>query len=59
VLHKIPILGTFFGSKSYTKGRTELIVFMTPRIIYDENDLLEASDELRAKMRKLRKFIKE
>ncbi len=58
-LHRIPILGTLFGSKSYSKGRTELIVFMTPRIIYDENDLLEASDELKGKMRKLRRMIKE
>jgi general secretion pathway protein D len=59
VLHRIPVLGALFGSRSYDKDRTELIVFMTPRVIYDNNNLLEASDELKGRLRKLRKYVKD
>jgi len=39
-LHRIPILGAAFGSKSISKARTELIVFLTePRVIYDTNQI--------------------
>jgi general secretion pathway protein D len=48
-----------FGSKSVTKSRTELIVFLTPRVIYDTNQMAEASDELRAKLKGLQRMIKE
>ncbi len=30
---------------------------MTPHVIYDTTDLVEASDELRLRMRQLRKMI--
>lgn len=59
LLHRIPILGAAFGARSYSKSRTELIVFMTPRVIYDNTDLLEASDELKERVRKVRKYIQE
>ena len=58
-IHKIPILGMAFGSKSYSKDRTELIVFMTPRVIYDNNDLTEASDELKTRLRMLKRYVRE
>ena len=32
---------------------------MTPHVIYDTTDLLEASDELKAKVKKLQKYIKD
>jgi hypothetical protein len=32
---------------------------MTPHVIYDTNDLLEASDELILKVKKLHKYIKD
>ncbi|MFO0504175.1 MAG: type II secretion system secretin GspD [Acidobacteriota bacterium] len=59
VLHRIPILGWGFGSKSFSKERTELIVFMTPRVIFDTKEITEASDELKSRMRRLRKIVKE
>jgi general secretion pathway protein D len=59
VLSKIPYLGAFFGSKTYSTQRTELIIFMTPHVIYDGTDLLEASDELAARVKKLRKYVKQ
>jgi general secretion pathway protein D len=58
-LHRLPILGTFFGSRSYSKERTELVIFLTPRVIYDMNDVVDASEELKSGLRRLSKFIRE
>lgn len=58
-LHRIPVLGGLFGNRNYTKTRTELIVFLTPRVIYDTNQIAEASDEVRSGLKKLKKMIKE
>ena len=58
-LHRIPILGAAFGSRNYTKQRTELIIFLTPRVIYDTNQVAEATDELKSRVRRLTKMIKE
>ena len=59
LLHRIPVIGAVFGSRSYGKERTELMVFMTPRVIYDTNEISEASDELKGRLRRLRKYIRE
>ena len=56
-LNRLPYVGGFFGSKTYSHDRTELILFMTPHVIYDTNDLLEASQELKNRVRKLRKYV--
>ena len=58
-LNRLPYVGGFFGSKTYSHDRSELILFMTPHVIYDTNDLLEASQELKTRVRKLRKYITE
>jgi general secretion pathway protein D len=58
-LHRVPILGYAFGSKSTNKERTELLIFLTPRVIYDTNQLTEASEELLTNMRRLQKLIRE
>ena len=47
-LNRLPYVGGLFGSKTYSHDRSELIIFMTPHVIYDTNDLLEASQELKA-----------
>jgi general secretion pathway protein D len=59
LLHRLPFVGAAFGSKSSTKARSELVIFMTPRVIYDTNEILEASEELKANLRKLQKLVKE
>lgn len=59
LLHRLPIIGGAFGSRSYTKERTELVVFMTPRVIYDTKQITEASDELRSKLRRLQKIVQQ
>ena len=59
VLHKLPIIGAAFGSRSYGKERTELIIFMTPRVIYDTNEITEASEELKSRLKRLIRYVKE
>ena len=58
LLSRLPYIGALFGSKTYSHERTELILFVTPHVIYDTTDLLEASDELIDKVKKLQKYIK-
>ena len=58
-LSRIPYIGGLFGSHTYYHDRNELILFMTPHVIYDTTDLMEASDELKAKVKKLQKYIKD
>lgn len=59
LLHRIPGIGAAFGNKSYSKGRTELIIFMTPRVIYDTNQMRDASEELKSRLKKLQRYIEE
>jgi general secretion pathway protein D len=59
VLDRIPFLGNLFQTTSISKSRTELIVFLTPRVIYDTNQISEATEELRQKMKTLTKSIKD
>jgi general secretion pathway protein D len=58
-LHKLPLVGALFGSQSFSKSRTELVVFLTPRVIYDTNQMVEATDEIRSNMKKIPKLMKE
>ncbi len=59
LLNRIPFIGAAFGSKSVSKTRTEMVVLMTPRIIYDTNQIVEASDEVKSGFKKLRTLMKE
>jgi general secretion pathway protein D len=58
-LHRLPVVGAAFGAKSTSKGRTELVIFMTPRVIYDTNAIAEASDEVKSKLKRLSKIVTE
>jgi len=58
-LNRIPGLGVLFGNKSLSKERTELVIFMTPRVIYDTNEIIEASDEIRSSFKRLNKLVRE
>ncbi len=57
LLNRIPVMGALFGSQTYATDRTELILFMTPHVIYDTTQLVEASEELKRQMQKLRKYV--
>ncbi len=58
-LHRIPVVGGAFGTKATSKSRTELVVFLTPRVIYDTNQITDATEEMKGKFRRLTKMIKE
>lgn len=57
-LDRLPYIGFAFGQKNTTRNRTELIVFLTPRVIYDTTQMTDASEELKEKVRGLRAMIK-
>jgi general secretion pathway protein D len=58
LLHRIPILGAAFGNKTATKARTEMVIFFTPRVIYDTNQLADATEELTSRVKHLRQILK-
>jgi general secretion pathway protein D len=53
LLHKIPILGAAFGTKSDSQGRTELLVLITPRAIPNRGSALQVTEEFRRKVNSL------
>ncbi len=50
LLSSIPIVGDAFGSHETTTKRTELLVFLTPRVIDPDNGAKAVLDELRDRM---------
>ena len=59
ILYKIPLVGAIFGSKSTTSNRTEMVIFLTPHVIYDTTGLAEASDDLVRGMKRVQKLVRE
>jgi general secretion pathway protein D len=57
-LDRIPYLGFLFGMKSTSKSRTELIVFLTPHVIYDTHHISDATQELKDQMKGLKDLIR-
>jgi len=57
-LVRIPWIGWLFGSKSVAKERDELIMFFTPHVIFDESNLIEASDELKGRVKMLKRDLR-
>jgi general secretion pathway protein D len=54
VLGEIPVVGNLFGTTNSTNIRTELIVFITPRVIRNPEDARDVSEELRSRLKSLR-----
>jgi len=50
-LHSLPLIGPLFGTVAKTDRRTELLVIITPRVIYNETELREVSEEMRSQVR--------
>jgi len=59
ILDRIPILGMAFGSKSVSTQRTELIIFLTPRVIYDTSQIVDATDEIRSNLKRVSKLMQD
>jgi general secretion pathway protein D len=57
LLSKIPILGAVFGTQSFRRSRTELVLVITPKIISDTSQAREATQELRRKLPSLEGFL--
>ncbi len=57
-LDRLPYIGGVFGSKSYNTSRTELIVFLTPHVIYDTTQITDATEEIKQQMRLLKKDVR-
>lgn len=54
VLQEVPVLGNLFSERSDTSRRTELIVFLTPRVIRSAEDAAAATQALRDRLHALR-----
>jgi len=53
LLSRIPIIGGLFGTQELTNNRTELVMFITPRVVESELDLKSVVDDLRRRMERL------
>ena len=56
LLGRIPVLGGLFGSTSTTKNRTELVILITPHVIRNFEEADHATEELRDKLREIKKM---
>lgn len=50
LLHKIPVLGSLFGSKNEGTNRTELLITISPRAINQYQDFNKIGEEFRTRM---------
>jgi general secretion pathway protein D len=50
----VPVLGALFGSDSNKQVRTELVVFITPRVIRNPAEAQAIAEEMRGRIRALR-----
>jgi general secretion pathway protein D len=53
LLARIPIVGGLFGSQEMKNNRTELVMFITPRVVENESDVRRIIDDLRRRMETL------
>ena len=53
LLSKIPVIGALFGTQSFKEVRTELVLFITPRVVENEYDMKMTVDDLRRRMERL------
>ena len=50
LLSRIPIIGGLFGTQELKNNRTELVLFITPRVVENEQDVRSVIDDLRRRM---------
>ncbi len=48
-LHSLPIIGPLFGTKGNASSRTELMVMLTPKVIRNQREARDASQDLQRK----------
>jgi general secretion pathway protein D len=57
VLKSVPVVGRLFRTETTTGDRTELIVFLTPRVLATPNEAVDTSSQMRAAMGKLEALL--
>lgn len=55
-LMDIPVLGNLFSTTTDGSARTELLIFITPRVLESDQELLGITAEMRQRMRGLKNF---
>ncbi len=55
-LMKIPVLGSLFKTRGKNQSKTELLTFITPYILADQNDRLAVFDRHKARIERYEKF---
>jgi general secretion pathway protein D len=58
LIGRVPILGALFGNTSRGHTRTELIVLITPHVLQNRADAEGATEELKAKLKEIQRFLK-
>ena len=53
VVGRLPIVGPLFGSTDNSKGRTELLVFVRPRVLRNTVEARQVTDEFRGQLNQL------
>lgn len=56
LLMDIPVVGSLFSTTTKASTRTELLIFITPRVMESQQDLRELNQEMRDRMRGITKF---
>ena len=57
LLSKIPLIGGLFGTQSFSRDRTELVLLITPTVVTNTDDARAVTDEIRKKLPSLEKFL--
>ena len=50
-LHTLPLIGPLFGTVTNENRRTELLVIITPRALFSQEDLRQVGEEMRSQVR--------
>ena len=53
LLSKIPVIGGLFGAQDIKEQRSELVLFVTPRVVETQNDMRTIVEDLRKRMERL------
>lgn len=54
VLGDLPVIGPLFGTKADVRGRTELVIFITPHILRTSDDARRLTEELTSRLAAIR-----
>ena len=57
LLSRIPFIGGLFGNQDLKNDRTELVLFITPRVVENELDMRRIIDDLRKRMENMDRFF--